>query len=184
MSQKRIKANLKFWLETEDGYIFGEGPFELLSKISALGTLTAAAKALDMSYRHAWGIVKNVEKRLGTPILETRKGGPKGGGGAELTEEGRALLDDYYRVREAYAHASRMLSSEDKSSQLTGLRGQLSGKVVKISQDRAATVEIQIMGDSVATFLLSKDLAEEKKLAPGVRLRLGLKDAVLQAAIE
>ena len=116
MSLKGIRANFKFWLETEDGYVFGEGLFKLLSKISALGTLTAAANALDMSYRQAWGKIKNVEKRLGTTLIETHKGGDKGGGGSELTREGRALLDEYYRLREAYAQASRMLSSKDKAS--------------------------------------------------------------------
>jgi molybdate transport system regulatory protein len=184
MSQKGIKANFKFWLETEDGYVFGEGLFELLSKISELGTLTAAANALDMSYRHAWGRVKSVEKRLGTAIMETRKGGSKGGGGAELTEEGRVLLEEYYRLREAYAQASRMLSSKDRASQMTGLKGELSGKVVKTGQDGAVTVEVEIMGGSVATFLPSKDLTREKKLAAGARLRLGLRDAVLQVAME
>ncbi len=98
MPLKGIKANFKIWLETENGYVFGEGPFELLSKVRELGTLSAAAQSLGMSYRHAWGIVNNVEKRLGTRILATRKGGTMGGGAA-LTEDGTTLLNDYVKQR-------------------------------------------------------------------------------------
>jgi len=50
-----FKPVVKVWLETKEGYIFGEGPFELLSKIEECGTLSGAAQELGMSYRHAWG---------------------------------------------------------------------------------------------------------------------------------
>lgn len=94
-----LKPVIKFWLEMDGGYIFGEGPFELLSSVKELGTIRGAAKELGMSYRHAWGIVKTVERRIGRPILKTRKGGSRGGGGAELTEDGELLLDKYSEVK-------------------------------------------------------------------------------------
>jgi molybdate transport repressor ModE-like protein len=96
-----LKPVIKFWLETDGGYIFGEGPFELLSRIQEFGTIRAAAKELGMSYRHAWGIVKTIERRIGKPILKTHKGGRLGGGGAELTEDGELLLNKYLEVKKA-----------------------------------------------------------------------------------
>ena len=94
-----LKPVIKFWLEMDGGYIFGEGPFELLSRIQEFGTIRAAAKELGMSYRHAWGIVKTIERRIGKPILKTHKGGRLGGGGAELTEDGKLLLNKYLEVK-------------------------------------------------------------------------------------
>jgi molybdate transport repressor ModE-like protein len=91
----------KFWLETEEGYIFGEGSFELLKGIREKGTLTASAETLKMSYRHAWGMIKQIEKKLRHPILTTFKGGKDGGGGARLTKNGRELIDTFLKYKKA-----------------------------------------------------------------------------------
>ena len=54
-----------------------------------------------MSYRYAWGIIKEIEKRIGKPILETRKGG-KSGGGAKLTLTGQELLEIYVKFTKSF----------------------------------------------------------------------------------
>ncbi len=95
-----LKVRIKFWLETENGYVFGEGVFKILSKVEELGTLRGAAETLDMSYRHAWGMIKKSEQRIGKPLLKTHKGGKLGGGGAKLTEEAKLLIDKYLDVKE------------------------------------------------------------------------------------
>lgn len=178
MPLKGIRANFKFWLETEDGYVFGEGPFELLLKIRELGTLSAAAQALDMSYRHAWGVIKDVERKLGTPILRTHKGGTKGGGGAELTEEGHSLVNEYYRLKEAYSHASRMLAME-RADQALGLEGYIGGRVLRVREGRPAIIDVEIEGGRVAKFILDEEQFKGKGIVPGDRLRFRLKDASL-----
>ena len=94
-----LKPVIKFWLETENGYVLGEGSFSILSKIRELGSLRGAAESLGMSYRHAWGIVKKIEGNIGGPILRTHKGGQFGGGGAELTEEGILLMNKYQEMK-------------------------------------------------------------------------------------
>lgn len=96
-----IRIRIKLWLETENGYVFGEGAFELLSKIQELGTLRGATEELGMSYRHGWGILKNIERRIGKPILKTYKGGKLGGGGSELTAEARLLIDKYLDAKKS-----------------------------------------------------------------------------------
>ena len=97
----KYKARLKLWLETENGYVIGEGIYELLKKIQELGTLREAAENLSMSYRHAWGIIKKSEQRIGKPLLKTHKGGTLGGGGAELTVEAIQLIDKYLEIKKA-----------------------------------------------------------------------------------
>ena len=99
----KLKARIKLWLETENGYVFGEGPFNLLSEIQDLGSLSRATKELGMSYRHAWGIIKKIEQRIGKPLLKTHKGGAPGilgGGGSELTEEAILLMEKYLEIKE------------------------------------------------------------------------------------
>ena len=101
-----IKTRFKLWLETENGYVFGEGLLQLLSKVQERGTLRGAAEDLGMSYRHAWGKIKTAERRFGKPILKTHKGGTSGGGGAELTEEGIMLLNKYLEIKKTLTQVS------------------------------------------------------------------------------
>ena len=95
----KLKPRFKLWLETEDGYVFGPGSFELLHGIQEKGTLKAISDGLNMSYRHAWGIIKEIEDKLGKPIVVSHRGGKVGGGGAELTQEGKELLETYLRLK-------------------------------------------------------------------------------------
>ena len=95
----KLKPRFKLWLETDDGYVFGKGSFELLHGIQEKGNLMAIAKGLNMSYRHAWGIIKEIEEKLGEPILVTYRGGKVGGGGAKLTPTGKKLLETYLKLK-------------------------------------------------------------------------------------
>ena len=117
-----VKPAFKMWLETDRGYVFGEGPFDLLQGIQVTGTLSGAARTLGMSYRHAWGLVKDVEQNLGKAMLRTYKGGRAGGGGAELTKEALDLLTMYERAKTAFTNVHTQLQSEfsDPSKVLSG----------------------------------------------------------------
>ncbi len=94
----RVKPAFKLWFEIDGEYVFGEGTCKLLGKVKEEGSLSAAARASGMSYRYAWGLVKDVEKHLGAAIVETRKGG-KHGGRTELTKTGLLLVEDYKRLK-------------------------------------------------------------------------------------
>lgn len=93
----------KVWLE-EGEHVFGEGLFTLLREIEQEGAINRAAKNLSMSYRQAWGRIKKAEKRLGFKLLLTRTGG-EAGGGAELTPQGKRLLESYNRFRQQVEEA-------------------------------------------------------------------------------
>jgi len=105
----KLKIRIKLWLETENGYVFGEGVLKILSKIQELGTLRDATKELGMSYRHAWGIIKKSEQRLGKPLLATHKGGKYGGGGADLTTDARLLMDKYLQIKRTVTEKNETL---------------------------------------------------------------------------
>lgn len=95
---KTMQVRYKLWLE-EGEHVFGEGLFELLQEIDRLGSINQAARSLKMSYRQAWGQVKKAEERLGLRLLFTRIGGETGGG-AELTPEGRSLVQRFRQFKD------------------------------------------------------------------------------------
>lgn len=60
---------------------------DLLDAIREHGSISAAAKALDRSYRHVWGELKKWEEELGQSLIVWEKGQP-----ARLSEFGDKLL--------------------------------------------------------------------------------------------
>jgi molybdate transport system regulatory protein len=69
----------------------GHGKVELLERIAASGSISAAAREMAMSYKRAWDLVEEMNRIFGKPMLETQKGGP-GGGGARLTPAGETVV--------------------------------------------------------------------------------------------
>ena len=77
-----------------DEKCFGPGVAALLTLVKTCHSLRAAAMEMGMAYSKAWTILKNAEEQLGFKLLLSTTGG-KHGGGAELTEQGEALLAAY-----------------------------------------------------------------------------------------
>jgi molybdate transport system regulatory protein len=71
--------------------VFGHGKAKLLEAISLHGSISAAARKIGMSYRRAWLLTNAMNQDFKLPLMESSLGG-KGGGGAELTDEGRKVL--------------------------------------------------------------------------------------------
>ena len=96
------KPAFKLWLETEDGYVFGPGVYNLLIAIERTGTLKEASQQLGMSYRYAWGLIKKAEEKLGEPLIDASKGGRLGGGSSTITETGARYIKDFERIQDQW----------------------------------------------------------------------------------
>ncbi len=83
----------------------GPGKIELLEAIDTEGSISAAGRALGMSYRRAWELVDALNKLLGVPVVEASTGGYRGGG-ALLTDQGRQLVADYRAIERAAHRAA------------------------------------------------------------------------------
>lgn len=92
-----MKVKSKTWLEKNSKLVFGEGKSELLNAINQTGSINKASKKMGISFRHAWGYITAIEKRLGFKLLERAKGG-RDGGGSRLTPAGRDLLGKFNRL--------------------------------------------------------------------------------------
>jgi len=106
-----LRPNYKLWFETNGEYIFGPGACAILIAVLEEGTLTKGAERLGMSYRYAWGVIRKIEKKLGTRLIETYKGGKVGGGGARVTEQGLKFIKAYSELREAFEGVLRKTGS-------------------------------------------------------------------------
>lgn len=54
---KPVSFRGRIWIEVEDAKFPGPGRIELLEKIKAHGSISQAAKSMEMSYRKAWNLV-------------------------------------------------------------------------------------------------------------------------------
>lgn len=75
----------------------GPGKAALVSRIHESGSISAAARAMGMSYRRAWQLVEALNASFSKPVVLTAIGG-KRGGGARVTPFGRKLIRDYHRM--------------------------------------------------------------------------------------
>ena len=80
----------------------GPGKAELLSLIGDTGSISAAARAMGMSYRRAWTLVETMNTAFREPLVAAATGG-KGGGGASVTAFGYEVLKRYRAMEEKAA---------------------------------------------------------------------------------
>jgi molybdate transport system regulatory protein len=93
-----IQVKAKIWIEQEGSKVFGDGPWDILTRVERTGSLRQAAAEIKMSYSQAWRLLKTIEKKLGYPLLEKQTGGA-GGGYSKLTSRGKALTEAYSQFR-------------------------------------------------------------------------------------
>jgi len=84
----------------------GPGKIQLLEKIRELGSISAAGRAMDMSYKRAWDLVDEINRICRQPAVERQTGG-KNGGGAALTPFGVSLVARYRKIERDAASAVR-----------------------------------------------------------------------------
>lgn len=87
-----IGPRLRVYLEP--GFAMGPGKAEILQGIKETGSIAAAGRRMDMSYKRAWYLVDSMNKHFRAPVVEAAKGG-RTGGGAELTAFGEDVLALY-----------------------------------------------------------------------------------------
>ncbi|TDR93277.1 winged helix-turn-helix domain-containing protein [Enterovirga rhinocerotis] len=103
-------VSLSIRIDLAPGVRVGPGKIRLLELIAEHGSISAAGRALAMSYRRAWLLVDEMNRTLAEPVIEAQPGG-KSGGGARLTPFGARLVACYRTIeREAEEMAERHLA--------------------------------------------------------------------------
>jgi molybdate transport system regulatory protein len=75
-------------------FAIGPGKADLLQGVADTGSISAAARAMGMSYRRAWLLIDTMNRCFREPVMDTATGGA-GGGGAQITPFGRTVLAAY-----------------------------------------------------------------------------------------
>lgn len=95
-----LEPCIKLWVEKDGLIVLSDYRVQLLQHVAETGSLAQAAERMDLSYRRAWGKIREIEANLGLKLIESEAGGA-GGGGSRLTPEGERLVDLYRRFRRA-----------------------------------------------------------------------------------
>jgi molybdate transport system regulatory protein len=112
------RASLR--IDLGDERRIGPGKIKLLELIGSTGSISAAAREMEMSYRRAWLLIDEVNAALKAPVVETATGG-SGGGGAVLTPFGEMLVATYRDIeKEATAIVAKRIEAFAGKRRKTG----------------------------------------------------------------
>jgi len=167
-ARKQRGPSGKIWIEYEGRPLLGKGGAEILREIDSEKSLSKSAKKLRMSYRYLWNYVQRIQNALGEDVVETYKGGKSGGGGARLTEVGKALLEEYSRLE---GYLSEFLSHPNEVEVVRlklSARNQLKGKIIAVEKGViTAKVKLEIKVPAVVTAVITKEAVEDLNLKVG-----------------
>ncbi|WP_181156709.1 winged helix-turn-helix domain-containing protein [Paraburkholderia sp. BL21I4N1] len=93
----RPEVRFRMRIRTGDTVALGPGKVELLEAVREFGSISAAARSLDMSYRRAWLLIDELNRSLKSPATHSEQGG-QSGGGCTLTPVGETLIRLYRDV--------------------------------------------------------------------------------------
>lgn len=176
-----LKPRIKLWIQSGEEPVAGEGRMELLLMIEKEKSLNRAAKRLGMSYRHAWGIIRELERKLGFKVVRSARGGERGGG-TRLTEKGRALVGEYGRMSDALDEIVKEKTFwEDISTKLSA-RNRLNGVVKEVKLGEVgASIKISVE-PTVVTAFITREAAEALGLKKGDRVEAVIKATEVMVA--
>jgi len=105
MSVPPPRLKIKIQLYCGEEIAMGPGKADLLDAITEHGSISAAGRALGMSYRRTWMLVDAMNRCWREPLVETLAGGSHGGG-ARVTATGQEVLACYRAVQDAACGAA------------------------------------------------------------------------------
>jgi molybdate transport system regulatory protein len=93
-----LEPRIKLWIEKDGRLVLSDYRVQLLIHVGETGSLAEAAQRMGLSYRRAWGKVREIEQNLGVALVASEIGGA-GGGGSHLTRQGERLVALYRRFQ-------------------------------------------------------------------------------------
>ncbi|MBI4964513.1 MAG: LysR family transcriptional regulator [Desulfomonile tiedjei] len=89
-----VRLRCKVWIENEGGKpIIGEGRLRILTAVRLTGSISKAARKLNLPFRSVWAKIKDAERQVGFKIVDTNSSGSR------LTAEGEKLLAQFAELQ-------------------------------------------------------------------------------------
>jgi molybdate transport system regulatory protein len=92
VSKAMMKVNSAIKVDFGNNLRLGRGKIRLLELVGETGSISAAARKMNMSYRRAWLLMDELNHMFGRDVIETAAGG-SGGGGAHVTAFGLRVIE-------------------------------------------------------------------------------------------
>ncbi|HJH31912.1 MAG TPA: molybdenum-dependent transcriptional regulator [Methanosarcinaceae archaeon] len=160
-----MKTNTKLWL-TEDGRsLIGEGKAALLEAIIEERSLNKASKKLNISYKHAWNMLKSMQENAGQDVVTTVRGGKDQG--TFLTDYGKELLVDYGSRK----NIIRETVEDETFWEGVGLkitaRNQMRGRVIGVDKGDVISKVKVLIEPTVVTSVITSEAVDKLKIEDG-----------------
>jgi len=181
MTSKKETIGLEgsLWFQKAENRFLGSDRIALLEQVEALGSITSAAKAVGISYKTAWHLVNMMNNLAEKPLVERMTGG-KGGGGTVLTNEGKAVIEQFRVVQEE--HRKFLHNLEERLGNTHNLyqflkqiamkisaRNVFSGTVEKITTGAVnAEVILRLKGESRIAAIITNGAVDNLTLKEGM----------------
>jgi molybdate transport system regulatory protein len=153
---ERTHAKTKIWLVNNKGEpIMGEGKTSLLKAIKEEGSLNKACKKVNISYKHAWLLLKEIEDSVEEPVLIKRRGGKDKG--TFLTEKAMSLIQEYGTYQNMLIQTVYDKTFWEVIGLKISARNQMKGKVLDIEKgDLVSKVKIQIEPTTITAVITTE----------------------------
>lgn len=168
-----------FALQSASGLRAGEDRFRLLEAIDRLGSISAAAREVGLSYKAAWDATNTLNNLFAKPLVRARPGG-RHGGGAEVTAAGRHALEAHRKLTRSLTRVLAEMSAslaagapgEDFPEispwsflMKTSARNCFHGTITAVTEGAVSTeVALQISDDTALTVVMTNQSARDLQL--------------------
>jgi molybdate transport system regulatory protein len=133
-----MSLKVKVRIDFDDAHSVGPGKIALLERMRDCGSLSQAARELDMSYRRAWQLLDSLNTSFNEPVIVTSIGG-KGGGGSEITKFGLTLIDSYRALEKEMTGRAQQFFKQMRS-QVAASTAQIKRPVTKSARGKRGRV--------------------------------------------
>jgi molybdate transport system regulatory protein len=175
-----IELDGSVWMTVGGENFGGAGRVTLLAAIAERGSITKAAKSINMSYKAAWDAVDNMNNLAGEPLVERVSGG-KGGGGTRLTRRGAQLVANFKLIEREHRNFVEQLSRQAEGiaddfllirrmNMKTSARNQFLGTVAQVKRGAVNDeIELEVAGGQKIVATITRESTEDLGLQPGVQ---------------
>lgn len=176
MTLKRLQTIVGF--RSEDGIEISDQRIRLLEAIDTMGSISAAARTVGLTYRGAWDAVSAINGLANQPLVLGRTGG-RSGGGASLTEDGRRFLRAVQTIRRELHRHAHIISIELGSDlavpalswrhmMRTSARNMLLCTVAEVKHGAVnAEIDLTVSESIKLVAIITEESVKSLELAPG-----------------